>query len=870
MQSATVQSKPNDPVTEFVKRAKPQSWRGLAELVTFGYLRIAFGLALFVYFPSVLTFIFAFLIITSGMGVMIHLSHESQHAALLKNKRWNDFVGAWLCAYPLGSIYGSSRAVHLAHHKYLNTVADPDRHFHVEEDKSSPRQFVTYFARLLFGGQLWTSIVLNGFLRQRQQHAGQTAASQSAADNPVAPAAPSLVVIPTRKHPEILNLVPVQLVIWGIFWLTTGQWWSYLVLWFTPIVTLGTVFGYLRGFIDHARLAQDDEDLSEGRLISVPRPSFIDRMFFTGMDFHFHAEHHLFPSVPHYYLPKLHKLLQADESYRSRYLLRPSYTSFLINYWQQICQGRKSRNTERAVTQMQANWKPSKKPKVLFVMPKLPPSFWGMEYSTPFTFSKYPNPPLGIMTLAGAISSEYEVEIRDENVGSVDYNTDAEIVGISGQLLHTFHVNRVIALAQHFRSLGKVVCIGGAIANLSPELVRSHCDVLFEGEGELTWPEFLKDYESGQYRDCYQQCDKIDMVNAPLPRIDLINPQDYGAGQIQTTRGCPFTCEFCDIIVVFGRKVRMKPVETVMKEVELWARGGSQWIFFSDDNFVGNRVYCKQLLRKLIEFNKPRRHPIFFYTQASIDMARDPELLELMREANFAGAFIGIESPRKSSLTETLKVQNVHTDDLSAAIHTVQSYGLWVSGGMIVGFDNDDVNIFEEQFQFLQQSGVVFAQMSLLEAMPKTPLYERIKASGRLIPYKDGLATNIMPANMTYEELISGYSKLIKRVYGYDAFAERFLTSLSYMKSASFALDRPSLRLRGFIGLCRLLAYYLLTSDSHRRRFFIKIMRGTLQLHPAAWKWAVRYAINFVHFHRFANTHVMVVLAPIAEHATAA
>jgi radical SAM superfamily enzyme YgiQ (UPF0313 family) len=670
------------------------------------------------------------------------------------------------------------------------------------------------------------------------------------------------VVLPTRKYPEILNLIPMQLAIWAAFWLASGQWWLYFALWMTPILTLGTVLGYMRGFIDHARLADDDESLSEGRLISVPKPSLVDRMFLTGLDFEFHAEHHMFPAVPHYYLPRLHKLMQADEQYRSKYLLRESYTNFLAKYWKQICEGRKSRTTEHAVED--ARYPTVKRPKVLFVTPKLAPSFWGMEYSAPYTGKKYPNPPLGIMTLAGAISSDYEVEIRDENVGAVDYNTDADIVGISGQVLHRFHVMRVIALARYFRSLGKVVCIGGAVANLSPELVREHCDVLFEGEGELTWPQFLRDYEAGDYKDNYQQTEKFDMAEAPVPRIDLINPVNYGAGQIQTTRGCPFTCEFCDIIVVFGRKVRAKPVEVVLREVELWADGGAQIIFFSDDNFVGNRVYCKLLLKSLVEFNRKRRYPVYFYTQASIDTAKDPELMGLLRDANFAGVFIGIESPRKSSLTETHKVQNVHTFDMVEAIHTIQSYGMFVSGGMIVGFDSDDPEIFDEQFEFLQRAGVVFAQMSLLEAMPKTPLYERIKASGRLLEYYDGLPTNIQPIGMTLQQLVNGYSRLIKKVYSYDAYAERYLLNLRVMKDQKFEMDRPLPLVRNLAGLLRTVMYYLCTVDGARFKFFIKMMKGTLEINPYAWRWTMRYLVNFIHFHKFANEDLLVTMAPMA------
>ncbi|GEM_PF-208999 len=833
-------------LADFLKRAKPRWYRAALDVIVWGWGRIALAIGLFLWRPCPLTFLLAFLLIASGMGILVALSHEAQHSALLRSRRWNNLAGAWLCAYPVGSIYGTSRAVHLAHHKYLNTNLDPDRHFHVEDDKSSPGRFALYFLKLLAGGQLYTSIIVNGFLRGRQS-------ARSPADN--------VVVLPRRRYPEILNLALVQAIIFACLWLISGWWWLYFALWVAPVVTWGTCLGYLRGFIDHARLADDDPERSGERLVSVPRPALLDRLFLTGLDFHFHAEHHFFPSVPHYYLPGLHEILQADPQWRARYLVRRSYVSFLADYWRQICRGKRSRSTERMVDQ------PGRikcgKPKVLFIQAKLPPSFWGMEYAAPYGGFRYPNPPLGLLTLAGAISPDYEVELRDENVGEVAHPTDADVVGISGTLLHVFHVNRVIELARYFKSQGKVVCVGGPVANLAPDTVRPYCDVLFEGEGEYTWPRFLKDYQNGDFRDTYSQVDKISMDDSPLPRIDLIDARNYAAGQIQTTRGCPFTCEFCDIIVMYGRKVRCKPIGKVLREVELWAEAGQQLIFFSDDNFVGNRPYCKELLRKLVEFNSRRRHPISFYTQASIDTARDPELMELLRDANFAGVFIGIESPRQSALAEASKVQNVHTEDLAEAVHTIQSYGLFVSGGMIVGFDHDDPRIFDEQYDFLQRAGVVFAQLSLLEAMPRTPLWERMKQAGRLLEYREGLYTNIMPLNMTYEQLVNGYADLIRRVYSYDSYAARYLTSLSYMRGYTFPHDRPAPRLQNLVSLARTLGYYLCPTDPGRVRFLVKMIWGTLRLQPRAWRWTMRYLCNYIHFSRFARVNVMVVLAPM-------
>ncbi len=598
----------------------------------------------------------------------------------------------------------------------------------------------------------------------------------------------------------------------------------------------------------------------------MPTPSFVDRIFFTGLEFHFHAEHHFFPSVPHYYLPQLHRLLQSDTVFKNRYLLRSSYTNFLRDYFKQISRGEKSRITERAFEGEPAPAVTEKrKPKVLLIMPKLPPSFWGMEYSAPFVGYRYPNPPLGLMTIAGAISPEYEVEIRDENVEAVKTATDADIVGISGTLLHSFHVERVLDLAKHFRAQGKTICVGGPVANLAPDVVRPHFDVLFEGEGELTWRQFLLDFENGERKDLYQQTEMVYMTEAPVPRIDLIKANLYGAAQIQTTRGCPFTCEFCDIIVMYGRKVRTKPIPAVLKEVQMWADTGQDIVFFSDDNFVGNRVYVKQLLNELIVFNSKREFPISFYTQASIDSARDSELLQLLADANFHGVFIGIESPRKESLIETKKTQNAVTLDMAEAIHTIQSYGLWVSGGMIVGFDNDDAAIFEEQFKFIQSAGVVFCQLSLLEAMPKTPLWERIKREGRLLPYQDGLCTNIAPRNMSYPELINGYTALVRKLYTPEAYLERYLVSLQNMQGDLFKNDRHPLNLKKISFVFKTLSYYTLTTNGARRAFFLKMLGGTLKQQPKAWKWMVRNLSNFIHFQNFAERYTMVVLAPVTD-----
>ncbi|RTL44641.1 MAG: hypothetical protein EKK48_05165 [Candidatus Melainabacteria bacterium] len=338
--SADVKKASSETVNRFVKSAKPILARGLVDLLVWSWGMLILGVAVYVLYPNPLTFIFAFLVVTSRMGALLAIAHDAHHGTFLPDRKWNDLIAAWLCAYPVGSIYNSSKAVHMAHHKYLNTPEDPDRNFHFEDNKSTPQQFAWHFLRLVFGGQLWTSIVVNGILRPIQKDSVQPQDK------------PAPVVVLTRKgHPEILNLVPVQLVIWGTLWAVSGQWWLYLAVWLGPIFTLGTFLGFLRGFVDHARLPDDSAANSAERLVTVLNANFLERAFLAPYDFKYHAEHHMFPSVPHYYLHELHTILQADETYRSRYLTRPSYTAFIKEYWAQISKNAQNQTTTQSTLQ---------------------------------------------------------------------------------------------------------------------------------------------------------------------------------------------------------------------------------------------------------------------------------------------------------------------------------------------------------------------------------------------------------------------------------------------------------------------------------------------------------------------------------------
>jgi radical SAM superfamily enzyme YgiQ (UPF0313 family) len=297
--------------------------------------------------------------------------------------------------------------------------------------------------------------------------------------------------------------------------------------------------------------------------------------------------------------------------------------------------------------------------------------------------------------------------------------------------------------------------------------------------------------------------------------------------------------------------MRFKPVEQVIAEVEAWADQGHTYLFFADDNFVGHRAYAKELLRALIKWNKKRGTPLSFHTQASIDLVRDDELLALLRDANFYSMFIGVESPRKASLAETHKTQNERID-MVEAIHKIHSYNMFVSAGMIVGFDQDDVDIFDEQYDFLQKADIPVAMLSVLLAVPKTPLYARLEAAGRI--HNDlntsrytgtSGGTNFDPLNMTQDELREGHAALYRRLYSPDAYAERVLGAMRKFHDVNYVPERFTVK-RLLTGL-RVMGYYL-RRGRKARKFFFRLLGGALKMSPRSVKIIMMKLGMYLHF----------------------
>ena len=436
--------------------------------------------------------------------------------------------------------------------------------------------------------------------------------------------------------------------------------------------------------------------------------------------------------------------------------------------------------TTPAVATVETRSAPPRRLSICLVNPKFEPSYWGFDYALPL----YPGDKrCGMITgalpaLAGLVPAGHEVVIVDENVEPIDFESMCrfDVVGVTGMNVQKKRMREIV---ERLHELGVYTAIGGAYVSVEPTFLDGVCDVKFLGEAETTWPEFVEDLAAGRpTRAVYQQLEKTDMTRVPKPRYDLLKVGRYASGALQFSRGCPFQCEFCDIIVTFGRKPRTKIPESVIEELDDMRRAGFFSAFIVDDNFIGNKAAAKALLRLIIPWQEKHGFPLRLSTEASVNLADDAELLELMYEANFRYVFIGIETPREASLRETKKFQNVRGDSLEAKLGRIQRAGIDVYAGFIVGFDSDDKAIFDDQYQFIQANGITLAMVGMLQAIPTTPLHDRLKADGRLVESDDNL--NIVPAQMTREELRSGYWDLVRRLYTPAAFFERYFRTYRF------------------------------------------------------------------------------------------
>jgi radical SAM superfamily enzyme YgiQ (UPF0313 family) len=417
---------------------------------------------------------------------------------------------------------------------------------------------------------------------------------------------------------------------------------------------------------------------------------------------------------------------------------------------------------------------------VLLVWPRFVSSFWSMSGMLELLPQECLHPPLGLITVAALCPPHWTLRLIDR---SCQLLTDADIewadlVMVSGMRVQEDDMRAVLDRA---RALGTRTIVGGPFASSQSDLFLAVADHVVVGEPDQIFDQIARDLEAGTARRLYLVDDKPDVTHTPVPRFDLLDLGKYLSMTVQFSRGCPFQCEFCDIITIYGRKPRTKSPDQMLRELDsLYALGWRNRVFVVDDNFIGNHRRALELAGQMAEWQRERDYPMSFTTEASMDLAQHPDLIAAMVKANFWSVFVGIESPSRESLVETKKFQNLRQDPLES-VKRIQREGLWVTGGFIVGFDSDAEDIFERQVEFVEQAAIVWAMTGFLEALPTTPLYERLAREGRLID--DGRSHgNFKPPNfrtvLPLRSLLSGGRHTLQSIYAPDAFFARALRSL--------------------------------------------------------------------------------------------
>ncbi len=359
--------------------------------------------------------------------------------------------------------------------------------------------------------------------------------------------------------------------------------------------------------------------------------------------------------------------------------------------------------------------------RVLLLYPRFPKSFWSFEKTLALVDCKALLPPLGLITVAAILPQEWDYQLVDRNIEEVteQHWEWAELVVLSGMIVQK---DDLLAAIKEAKVRGKAVAVGGPYATSLPHEVEE-ADYLILDEGEITIPLFLAALARGERGGKFRSEEKADVTQTPVPRYDLLKLDAYDNMSVQFSRGCPFQCEFCDIIVLYGRKPRTKSPQQLIAELEyIYNLGWQKGVFIVDDNFIGNKRNVKLLLKELKVWMEEKNYPFTFDTEASVDLAKDPELLELMVDSGFKKVFLGIETPDESSLALTQKFQNTR-DPLTDSVDKITEAGLQVMAGFIIGFDGEKPGAGDRIVRFVEQTGIPMAMFSMLQALPNTALW---------------------------------------------------------------------------------------------------------------------------------------------------
>ncbi len=483
--------------------------------------------------------------------------------------------------------------------------------------------------------------------------------------------------------------------------------------------------------------------------------------------------------------------------------------------------------------------------KVLLINPEFPDTYWSFRHALTFEGKRSAYPPLGLLTVAAMLPASWERRLVDLEVRPLK-NSDiewADMVFITAMLVQKDALLRVM---DRCKALGKRVVIGGPYVSTTETLPNA--DHIFIGEAETTLPQFFSDLERGEAKAVYQAEAKPPLALTPVPDFRIADMNRYASMSIQYSRGCPFNCEFCDIIEIYGRVPRTKSNQQVLAELDaLRDAGWAGTVFIVDDNFIGNKRNVKKLMPDLIRWQERNNHPFALLTEASVNLADDHDLLDSMRAAGFNSVFLGIETPVEESLKEAQKTQN--RGNLLDSVKTIQSYGMEVMAGFIVGFDNDPEDIFQRQINFIRESAIPLAMVGLLTALPDTQLWRRLKKEGRLLAESSGNNTsaslNFVP-RMDPAFLVDGYRSLLHTIYGSKEYYQRALECMQRV-----TLTAPANRIKIISSLIAFSRLILKLGVLDRERLeFWRYFRRTLLDHRDSFAHSMRLAAMGYHFRK--------------------
>lgn len=488
--------------------------------------------------------------------------------------------------------------------------------------------------------------------------------------------------------------------------------------------------------------------------------------------------------------------------------------------------------------------------KILLVYPQYPDTFWSFKHALKFTPQKALNPPLGLLTVAAMLPKEWEKKAVDMNVTKLtDKDIEwADYVFISAMVVQKKSAREVIDRCKKLNA--KTVAGGPLFTECYGSFDFDDVDYLVLNEAEITLQPFLEDLEKGCPQHIYKTDKHPDLAKTPIPEWSLIDLKKYASISVQYSRGCPFDCEFCDIIILDGHKPRTKSVDQMLAELEaLYNIGHRGSIFIVDDNFIGNKKKLKaEILPAMVQWMKRKEYPFHFLTEASINMADDEKLMQLMSDAGFNKLFIGIESPNEESLVECNKFTNENRD-MVASVKKLQNHGFQVMGGFIVGFDSDPISIFKSQINFIQKSGIVTAMVGLLNAPVGTRLWHRLKKENRILPNGTGdntdATTNLIP-KMNFDVLINGYKQILHTIYAPKQYYERILILLKEYKPNRKAARKKKFELYEIKAFLK--SMFVLGIKDKFRKYYWKLIFSTLVKYPRRFGLSVNLAILGLHF----------------------